>query len=190
MKFIAAFSALVLALAQVASSAPTSSPSVASTTTWMQSRHVRPASTVAHNTTHTAMKMAQSGGNSQWEGTTVTWYDGSMLDDPECYNGEYQPDDSSLVAAVVMSDGYASCKDMIEIARFDDSGNTLASVVVQVVDACSEGCDDGKDGHWFDLTKGAFDRLFDEDVGQADVWFRHISSSSISEDDRDLYPSV
>jgi len=61
--------------------------------------------------------------------------------------------------------------------------------VVQVVDVCGDGCWAGKNATWFDISKSAFDRLYDEDIGLADIRWRIVGKDAIREEDRDGYPS-
>jgi hypothetical protein len=158
----------------------------------------------------------------------MSWYDGKVLQEwarslsiflefifirshffsPACYNGaeapggrqapDYQPTDSSLIAAVVRDYRYASCYDFIELARFptapesDPKSSTsrpMASVVIQVVDVCGDGCWAGKNATWFDLSKGAFKRLYGEGAGVVNVRWRTVGKEAIREEDRNRYPS-
>ncbi|KDQ11217.1 hypothetical protein BOTBODRAFT_57544 [Botryobasidium botryosum FD-172 SS1] len=137
-----------------------------------------------------------------WRDTTITWYDGDVLADPACYNGaessqgtapDYQPDDSSMIAAIVPSYGYAECYDFIEISRFDATAKNgtapAASIIVQVIDFCASGCESGKNMTWFDLTKGAFSKLYTLNLGEANVKWRKTTKDKVPVSDRSKYPA-
>lgn len=92
-------------------------------------------------------------------GAHITWYSGHMLDNPYC--GGTTPTDSDLVAATPWDSPYG-CGDKI---FFDYYGNKVTVTVVDKCDSCS--------GTWFDISKGAFSRLTNLEVGElwnVDFW--------------------
>jgi len=87
-----------------------------------------------------------------WCDTTAT-----SCDSPPCYNGaEYsqsatlghQPNNTSMVTAIVPSRGYAERYHFVEIARFNSTAKNdtapAASLTVHVTDECASGCQSRK----------------------------------------------
>lgn len=81
----------------------------------------------------------------------ITWYAGNSLSNPAC--GGSTPNDNSMIAAVKQG-GRFGCGNRL---RINYKGK---SVTVRVVDYC-QGCSNTA----IDLTKGAFKRLANLDVG-------------------------
>ncbi|KAL4401815.1 hypothetical protein ACI68E_001464 [Malassezia pachydermatis] len=83
----------------------------------------------------------------------ITWYSGNSLSNPYC--GGPTPTDQDMVAATGWDSPYG-CGDTI---TFDYYGH---KATVTVVDKC-EGCHSGA---WFDISKAAFSKLADLEVGE------------------------
>ncbi|KAL9936530.1 hypothetical protein V8E36_004598 [Tilletia maclaganii] len=88
--------------------------------------------------------------------TKVTWYSGKHLLDPAC--GGPSPNDHTLVAAVNRHSPFASCGDVLNI-RSPTNGRSVTVRIVDWCDTCSS------TEPWFDLTKGAFEKLGDLELG-------------------------
>ncbi|KAE8220088.1 hypothetical protein CF319_g6332 [Tilletia indica] len=97
-----------------------------------------------------------SGSNPSGKLAKVTWYSGKHLLNPAC--GGPSPSDHALVAAVNRHSPFASCGDVLTFT----SPSSGRSVTVRIVDWCDT-CTAGEP--WFDLTKGAFEKLADLELG-------------------------
>ncbi|WFD43339.1 hypothetical protein MPSI1_002000 [Malassezia psittaci] len=82
----------------------------------------------------------------------LTWYGGSMLDNPAC--GGSTPTDSDMIVAVAQDAGYGSCNQKVKLSY---NGK---SVTARIADYC-EGCGYGH----FDGSKGLFKKFADLDEG-------------------------
>ena len=82
----------------------------------------------------------------------ITFYSGNMLKAPAC--GGPAPKDSDFVAAVPESSGH-KCGDKINLWH---NGKTVTVTVRDFCATCSE-------PNWFDLTKAAFEKLADLELG-------------------------
>ncbi|KAH9452873.1 hypothetical protein MJO28_008210 [Puccinia striiformis f. sp. tritici] len=92
----------------------------------------------------------------------ITWYTGHDLLNPSCFadSDNWAPTDDSMVAAVTIEwDGKPKCGAFV---RIQHHSNKEKHITVRVVDTCA-GCPPGQPH--LDLTKAAFDKLYDEDVG-------------------------
>ncbi|WFC98317.1 hypothetical protein MYAM1_001043 [Malassezia yamatoensis] len=82
----------------------------------------------------------------------VTYYSGYMMDEPAC--GGSAPNDDDLVAAV-RSDSPFKCGDSVTLMR---GGNKATVKIVDHCDSCTY-------GEWFDLSKSAFKKLGELELG-------------------------
>ncbi|KAA1103401.1 hypothetical protein PGT21_016810 [Puccinia graminis f. sp. tritici] len=92
----------------------------------------------------------------------ITWYTGHDLLYPSCFadSDNWAPTDDSMVAAVTIEwPGKPPCGSFV---RIHHGSKKSKSIVVRIVDTCA-GCASGS-AH-LDLTKAAFEKLYDEDVG-------------------------
>lgn len=97
--------------------------------------------------------------------TTITWYTGHDLLNPYCgRKSKWAPTDESLVIAVTQKwDKRPACGEFLEISILANDGRRKGkSVIARVVDLCG-GCKPGISHA--DLSKAAFTRLFNLDVG-------------------------
>ncbi|EGG01817.1 uncharacterized protein MELLADRAFT_91896 [Melampsora larici-populina 98AG31] len=97
--------------------------------------------------------------------TTITWYTGHDLLNPYCgHKSKWAPTDESLVIAVTQKwDKRPACGEFLEISIIANDGRRKGkSVIARVVDLCG-GCKPGVSHA--DLSKAAFTRLFNLDVG-------------------------
>jgi len=95
----------------------------------------------------------------------ITWYTGHDLLYPSCFSDQdnWAPSDESMVAAVTIEwPGKPKCGSFV---RIQHKTNKHKSVVVRIVDTCA-GCAAGS-AH-LDLTKAAFQKLYDEEVGMVE----------------------
>lgn len=92
----------------------------------------------------------------------VTYYSGYMMKDPAC--GGVAPSDDDLVAAV-RSDSPFQCGDSVTLSRHNQK------VTVKIVDHC----DSCTFGEWFDVSKSAFKKLGELELGVMDdiVYTKH-----------------
>ncbi|WAR57440.1 hypothetical protein PtB15_8B487 [Puccinia triticina] len=92
----------------------------------------------------------------------ITWYTGHDLLFPSCFpdDANWAPTDDSMVAAVTIEwPGKPKCGSFVRIHHHSKKSK---SIVVRIVDTCA-GCPPGQPH--LDLTKAAFEKLYDEDVG-------------------------
>ncbi|KAH9820721.1 secreted protein [Melampsora americana] len=97
--------------------------------------------------------------------TTITWYTGHDLLNPYCgRKSKWAPTDEALVIAVTQKwDKRPACGEFLEISIVANDGRRKGkSVIARVVDLCG-GCKPGISHA--DLSKAAFTRLFNLDVG-------------------------
>ncbi|PLW51498.1 hypothetical protein PCANC_00705 [Puccinia coronata f. sp. avenae] len=95
----------------------------------------------------------------------ITWYTGHDLLYPACFSesDNWAPTDDSMVAAVTIEwPGKPKCGAFV---RIQHGSKKHKSIVVRIVDSCA-GCATGS-AH-LDLTKAAFEKLYDEDVGMVE----------------------
>jgi len=95
----------------------------------------------------------------------ITWYTGHDLLNPACIpeSANWAPTDESHVAAVTIDwPGKPQCGNFVKIQH---ATNKKKHVIVRVVDSCG-GCPPGEPH--IDLTKAAFEKLYDEDVGMVE----------------------
>ncbi|WFD02674.1 hypothetical protein MOBT1_001356 [Malassezia obtusa] len=88
----------------------------------------------------------------------VTYYAGYMMDDPAC--GGHRPNDEDLVAAV-RADSPFKCGDKVTLMH---KGHKVTVKVVDHCDTCTF-------GEWFDLSKSAFAKLGELELGILDDIF-------------------
>lgn len=92
----------------------------------------------------------------------ITWYTGHDLLYPSCFSDQdnWAPTDESMVAAVTIEwPGKPKCGSFVKIQH---KSKKQKFIVVRIVDTCA-GCASGS-AH-LDLTKAAFQKLYDEEVG-------------------------
>ncbi|KAK0547547.1 hypothetical protein OC846_004802 [Tilletia horrida] len=113
----------------------------------------------------------------------ITWYAGHQLLNPAC--GGPTPTDDSLIAAVNRHSPFASCGDVIKL-RSPKNGRSVTVKVVDWCDTCSP------NDPWFDLTKGAFEKIADLEIGVVKgLEFERVKSgSSKSNERRDSHDSL
>lgn len=95
----------------------------------------------------------------------ITWYNGHDLLYPSCFSesDNWAPTDKSMVAAVTIEwPGKPPCGSFVRIHHHSKSDK---NITVRIVDSCA-GCDKGS-AH-LDLTTGAFEKLYDQDVGMVE----------------------
>ncbi|KAA1078653.1 hypothetical protein PGTUg99_007048 [Puccinia graminis f. sp. tritici] len=92
----------------------------------------------------------------------ITWYTGQDLLHPACFvdSDNWAPTDDSMVAAVtIVWPGQPPCGSFVRIQHHSDPSK---HVLVRIVDKCG-GCPPGQPH--IDLTIGAFEKLYAQDVG-------------------------
>jgi len=95
----------------------------------------------------------------------ITWYKGYDLLNPSCFpdSAHWAPTDDSMVAATTIQwEGKPPCGSFV---RVQHHSNPDKHIVVRIVDSCA-GC--AVDTAHLDLTTGAFEKLYDQDVGMVE----------------------
>lgn len=92
----------------------------------------------------------------------ITYYSGYMMDDPAC--GGSRPHDDDHVAAV-RKDSQFKCGDVVTLSH---NGNKVTVKIVDHCDTCTF-------GEWFDLSKSAFKKLGELELGIIDdiIFWKH-----------------
>ncbi|KAH7343378.1 hypothetical protein B0J17DRAFT_738544 [Rhizoctonia solani] len=108
------------------------------------------------------------------QGVTITWYTGEDLQNPSCWpESRWAPTDASFACALTL-EGWnhkPSCFKFLELCNGPDK-----CIFVRVVDTCA-GCKKGS--KHVDLTKAAFMKLADLDVGILTVQMRMATSPRV-----------
>lgn len=95
----------------------------------------------------------------------ITWYNGPDLLNPSCFpdSANWAPSDHSMVAATTIKwAGKPPCGSFVKVHHHSDPDK---HIVVRIVDSCA-GC--ATNTAHLDLTTGAFQKLYDQDVGMVE----------------------
>ncbi|KAK0532790.1 hypothetical protein OC834_002060 [Tilletia horrida] len=130
-----------------------------------------------HGSSTSSKSKAKDGAGNQL--AKVTWYSGKHLLNPAC--GGPSPSDHALVAAVNRHSPFASCGDVLTLRSPHSPAHTVRVRIVDWCDTCSAS------EPWFDLTKGAFEKLADLEVGVLKgLEFERVREEDVKEKQRQM----